>query len=223
MSQSTQQAVACPECGAISTATLWQSVNVTLNPELKEQVFSRELFEHTCPQCGETTHLFYPLLYHDQDRHLLIWMLPPDERGEVSLDPLSMNAQAKIFPTYRLRLVASLNALLEKIMIFDAGLDDRAVELLKELLWQDGAADPTFPRELFFFSQVVVDTEGARHLEMVQLQPPNERYAFRVTWDKGYQVVLDLLHGDYGIPRAQETGWRRVDHTYAKEILESAH
>jgi hypothetical protein len=197
-------------------------VNVTLDPDLKEKLFSRELFETTCLECGETTSLFYPLLYHDQDAQVMIWLVPPDEGGDPRLDPVTMNAQAHLFPGYRLRLVASVNELLEKIMLFEQGLDDRVVELTKELLWQDGACDASYPRSLFFFSQVVVDTEGGRHLELVQLQPPNPPYAFRVGWENGYQVVQDLLYGEYGLPQVEEAKWKRVDSHYARELLNAS-
>jgi hypothetical protein len=104
-------------------------------------------------------------------------------------------------------------------MIFDQNLDDRVVELMKELLWQDGACDPAYPRDLFFFSQLVVDAEGERHLELVQLQPPNQPYAFRVGWQNGYQVVQDLLFGQYGVARVEKAEWKRVDDRYARSLM----
>ncbi len=219
MSSFHEQTLPCPRCNTPSPFTIWESVNVTLDPELKEQLLSRELFRFTCPACQETSELVYPLLYHDQQRKLMVWLLLPDENDEISLDQASLEAAKTALQGYTLRLVATANALIEKILIFDAGLDDRVIELMKAMLWQDGASDPQFPRELIFFSGLNEGEQGEKRLALVQLRPSQEPLAFDVGWEKGYQVAKALLHGEYGIPRIEETRWRRVDHTYGKKVL----
>ena len=64
----------------------------------------------------------YPLLYHDMDKRVMIWCAPR---------PLDQLPSPPLVAGHRLRVVHSPNHLVEKILAFDAGLDDRAIEILK--------------------------------------------------------------------------------------------
>lgn len=136
MSRCVMVAVTCPKCAHAFEAPVWGSVNVTLDPELKEKVLSGELWLCVCPACGYSDRLDWGTLYHDQEQRFMV--LYTDE--EDALD--KMNAEetrmAQMAPGlagpakgYRLRIVRSERDLREKILIFDSGLDDRVVELTK--------------------------------------------------------------------------------------------
>jgi hypothetical protein len=49
---------------------VWDTVNVTLNPELKGQLLEGEPNCFTCRICGSSGWVLAPLLYHDMERRL---------------------------------------------------------------------------------------------------------------------------------------------------------
>jgi hypothetical protein len=198
---------------------LWESVNVTLNPELKEKLIERELFRFHCPACGVTSELVFPLLYHDQQRKVMIWLLIPDENDQVALDRASIEMAKEALKGYILRLVTSTNILIEKILIFDAFLDDRVIELLKTLLVQEADLEAGFARDLLFFKGLVEGAGAGKRLTFVQLRPAEEPLAFDVGWENGYQAIKALLHGEYGEPRIEETHWRIVDRVFGEQFV----
>ena len=132
MSDAIQQNIRCPHCQREAPFTIWRSLNVTLNPEEKQSLITGELFRFTCPGCTAVTQVVYPMLYHDMQRKLMIWMIPDDDDGAPG-EPEGpvINVQSGATAGYTARVVSSVNELLEKIMIFDAQLDDLALEMVK--------------------------------------------------------------------------------------------
>ena len=68
-----------------------------------------------------------PCLYHDISGQFMVWLSPEGKKPETGrIDPLA---------GYTLRYVDDLNAFREKINILERGLDDRAVEIMKLILF----------------------------------------------------------------------------------------
>ena len=153
MSQSRQEQVKCPSCGQPAVFTIWDSINATTDPELKERFMSGDLNAFRCEGCGDQTQIWYPVLYHDMQQLLLVWFMsgadkPPDVPG--LLDSMDGDDGAG----YRFRLVLSPNELKEKILLADAGLDDRVVELMKWLIRQNDHGARLKPDDVLLFAQV---------------------------------------------------------------------
>lgn len=55
MSQLRKENIMCSHYHQEEEFNLYSSVNVTLNPELREKIFSEEKFMYHCPHCGEVT------------------------------------------------------------------------------------------------------------------------------------------------------------------------
>ena len=62
----------CPECGEEFEFDVYESVNVTLDKDLKEKVIDGSLFAAICPKCGHLEVLLHPFLYHDMDQKFMI-------------------------------------------------------------------------------------------------------------------------------------------------------
>lgn len=120
--------VKCSGCGRVSITEVPQVINVGDNPELKEKVISGELFIYECPSCGHRELLEYNLLYHDPDAGLLVCVSDRD----MSVEGMQ---------GYTGRLVSDAGSLIEKIKIFDAGLDDVVMELCKYVTAQELGKD----------------------------------------------------------------------------------
>lgn len=119
MSQTAQAHPICSNCGRQHELDVLSAVNIAETPSLKDRVVSGDLFKWTCPQCGTVNLIKYPFLYHDPTESLLIVLTD----AQVNADSLPEG--------YTGRLVRSVGELVEKVKIFDAGLDDIVVELCK--------------------------------------------------------------------------------------------
>ena len=87
--------VTCPHCGAIGEYSAYQSVNVTLNPELRDKMDDLSLFTWVCPNCGKKYICSYPFLYHDMERGILQYLQVnmPEEK----LEELGYNGMIGLF------------------------------------------------------------------------------------------------------------------------------
>ena len=92
MSQLRKENIECPHCHQEGEFDLWTSVNVDLNPELREKVFSNELFMYCCPHCGKVTGVPAGTLYHDMTHGFMIFFdfFKPfvDKRADRIIDKL---------------------------------------------------------------------------------------------------------------------------------------
>jgi hypothetical protein len=147
-------------CGRAFETEVWIALNVTTDPELRQLLLSGELNKVECPVCGRESRVDHELLYVDMARHLLIAMLPRTqgqswaqakrdfERRSIAQKELwsraaGLTADEVQGGLYVRRMVFGFNELREKVFLFDKGLDDRAVELLKlGLAWRERDVRP---------------------------------------------------------------------------------
>lgn len=138
MSMMNLQEVECPECHSVNQFAMWSSMNTMINPELKQSVRDRSVFNFTCPTCGTTTPVSYDFLYHQMEDRLMIYLALSEETAEgfvesinwIESDPDRL-IHSNLSEDYTFRVVDSQRDLLEKLAIFDAKLDDRVIEILK--------------------------------------------------------------------------------------------
>lgn len=133
----------CLKCGNNHTVEFISSVNISNNPELKEKVKDGSLFTWQCPHCGKTNLICRPFLYHD-----------PEEKIMLLLTDLPLRSE-DLPEGYHGRLVKTVGDLMEKVKIFDAGLDDIVMELCKYITLQEIKKDVA----LKFFSIDGADSE----------------------------------------------------------------
>lgn len=121
---------ACTKCGQKSEITIYISINTAENPELEQKVMDGSLFLWKCPSCGQTNLVKYETLYHDPAGKVMIWLLPEGlEMSEAQMNSITLHAKA--IGNYTLRKVSDTGSLMEKVLIFKAGLDDAVVEMCK--------------------------------------------------------------------------------------------
>ncbi len=136
MSSRSMKKITCPKCGCETDFMIWSSVNTVLNPEMFDKVRTREAFSFTCPECGNVADVDYGFLYHQMDARMMIYYVPEPSEVEKAYDMFrGDNKITKMFKqeqeNYLYRIVRTKNELIEKLFIFDAGLDDRAIEIIK--------------------------------------------------------------------------------------------
>lgn len=156
-----EDSIVCPECGHEQELTVTPSVNVTVDPEMREKVMSGDLFLFTCEKCGFSGFAGFPFIYEDKETNggFLLYLEPDCQDRSVGIE--GDVADQVLLQNMTMRLVTTLNELKEKIFIFEAGLDDRVVELFKTLALSKMKADNAdeMPDELRFTKVETVEGE----------------------------------------------------------------
>lgn len=114
----------CQSCGKSFSVELPDIINVSTSPDLKQAVLSGQVFLGECPHCGKRQVLGGPLVYMDPAEKILVFLTDK---------PLSLEDTQG----YTARLVTKAGDLIEKVKIFDSGLDDIAVEMCKYVTRQE--------------------------------------------------------------------------------------
>lgn len=110
-----------------------------MNPDLKEKLFAETINNLKCKSCEYVSRIDIPLYYNDNKKKFFIYLVPEfpiDKKEEKNLqDNLKAETLNILDEGYnnRKRLVFEYYNLLEKILIFDADLDDRVIEGCKIL------------------------------------------------------------------------------------------
>jgi predicted RNA-binding Zn-ribbon protein involved in translation (DUF1610 family) len=135
MSANHIEKIKCPKCGKVSDYVVWDTIDTSIDPQMKAQIRNGEAFRWHCPDCGNNSLIFYPTLYHQVADKYLLCYVPGDPTSAVAhmkdLEKDPGESGYKFDSTYTKRIVYDMNQLREKLMILDAGLDDHVIELMK--------------------------------------------------------------------------------------------
>ncbi len=134
----------CPWCGATSQQSVAVSLDAASARREREEILAGTFQRFSCQQCGKAHVADGPLIYIDfENKHWLgvlprpwesawwQWEKQPEEaftRNMVDNCPPIVRSWS---PDFTIRTVFGLPALREKLLCFDAGIDDRALEALK--------------------------------------------------------------------------------------------
>ncbi|MBR4134528.1 MAG: CpXC domain-containing protein [Bacteroidales bacterium] len=124
-----QTEVSCSRCGARNSVMTYDSINVAEMPELKVRVLDGSLFVWECPHCGARNLVRNQTLYHDPSERLMVWLTG----GSKELESKVSEAYGSLeeMNGYTARFVDDPGSLIEKVKVFDAGLDDVVMEMAK--------------------------------------------------------------------------------------------
>ena len=73
-----QTQIACPRCRQMITANIEQLFDVTQDPQAKQRLLAGVSNMARCPHCGYQGRLATPIVYHDNDKELLLTYFPPE-------------------------------------------------------------------------------------------------------------------------------------------------
>jgi hypothetical protein len=121
--------VTCPGCGLEQDCKLVQSINTKQDPEARQRLLRGELNVLACA-CGKRTQLVANVLFHDPDADYYCQVVPGGDAAMAKAAELFRASGAQGTQ----RLVPTQNALVEKVKLLDAGLEDWAIEMTKILL-----------------------------------------------------------------------------------------
>jgi hypothetical protein len=218
MGQPTTIQVTCPACGHEQTFQAWQSINATTEPDLKQRLLDGELTTCTCGGCNREAHVTFGLLYHDMEKRVMIWLVPGDEStddiGHAGLETVNRMTEEG----YTFRLVRTQNELVEKILIFDDGLDDRVIELFKFAIW-NSLVEGQRPQDGSMFYSGATDTESGERIMELVLFAETGQTSFEVPWEEAFRTFESEVAPVIADAGAQPGPWPRIDQAFAQALL----
>ncbi len=132
-----KEKIKCPGCGHEIIMNLHEFVDVTTDPDYKEQIINGQFFTVKCPECGDETLAEYPIMYMDPSKKLTVYMAPGhDDSLLEQLNSLEL-PESDLDDEAVFRVVEGGAELLEKLLIFECGRDDRVIELYKALVYEN--------------------------------------------------------------------------------------
>jgi hypothetical protein len=165
------------ECGLERSVEVAAGIHITRLPDARRRILERTFQVFECPSCGHMTRVEAPAVYTDFDRHEYVAV---ETRVRAPWPALFARHQA-IFDDsflhgpslasdmgvrFRKRVVVGFLALREKLLTWDAALDDLVVEAVKGDLLAGLGLDPA---EALLRLEVVLD---GGHLMFAQFDPP---------------------------------------------------
>jgi CpXC protein len=174
-----EESVCCPLCSLEQNARLAKGLHVARAPEVRDQIFARTLHAITCRGCSSVFVVQRPLIYTDMERKHWLQVVMPDERirwpeYERAVDAIYDRAftgsplARELSERMRIRLVFGLEELREKLVLWAANLDDRAIECMKLDLVR---REPALARSSLLVDSVstthaLVRVDGSRVIEI---------------------------------------------------------
>ncbi len=100
--------VTCPKCSTAQQMKLWSTVNVTLDPHLRDEVLEQRLNVFFCTHCDYRGSVDASLLYHDMEgRYCVQYVSKADMKSEAFYANIKKDGTAFIDPISAQALGAS--------------------------------------------------------------------------------------------------------------------
>jgi hypothetical protein len=153
MAQTNLYPIRCPACGGQQDETLYDSIDVGKEPDLRRQLLENKLNAVTCNQCGNRFRIDKNLLYHDSREGWMIYLNPHSlenadqavsEFRDVLEDLEGVLPAGQTLP--EVDLVLSRIELVERIFVREAGLHPKVIEYIKYLIYTQNL-DQFMPEE----------------------------------------------------------------------------
>lgn len=141
----------CPICNHNNKVKACHEITTQTDPKIKKALLDGSLLKVKCKKCKHTYNINYPILYDNSDKRFII---------HFNLDSRETNTSSKLLPSlitsalfeltadayndYNCRIVKSQEELYEKILIFENGLDDRIIEILKYICYNKFNTDHSY-------------------------------------------------------------------------------
>ena len=214
----------CSRCGHEHEITVYKSINTAEDPALEARVLNGSVFMWTCPDCGCRNLVSYECLYHDPTRKRMFWLLPRDKADTTEMEAIALHARS--LGGYTLRICSNLGQLIEKILIFNAGLDDVAIEICKYVIrgeWAQQAAGKA-PFDAGSASMPHPETADIslhfHHLEGDQLifsYPANGQMASLTLGRNVYEDALGIISRNPSLQPGE--GFLRIDAAWLATVI----
>lgn len=126
-----QTQIACPNCRQMIAANVEQLFDVTQDPQAKQRLLGGVSNMARCPHCGFQGRLATPIVYHDNEKELLLTFFPPELN-------VPLNEQEKIIGPLIKKITDSLPAEKRKGYLLSPSPNLTYESMIKVILGKDG-------------------------------------------------------------------------------------
>lgn len=125
--------IICPNCKREMEHKFKTVISLENEDDMQDilAIITRRLFIKKCPHCHESFLYRYPLCYIDVSHSAVIFFAFKEHHYNFALKQINENEEVKKFKN--IRIVFTPEQLREKMLIFNLGLDDRYIEILKHM------------------------------------------------------------------------------------------
>ena len=166
-----------------------ETINIQEQPGIKTEILNGTFLTFTCPKCGSTLKPEFSVRLIDNDNSFDLYFVPELERNSFMMGKTSYSAK---------NIVIGFPELQEKFKIYEAGLDERTIELIKvhflERARTSHGIHIYFGKQdndhLFFYIEGLKDTETAITQISSQLYTSFKHKVDTKTYDKALEEML---------------------------------
>lgn len=214
MAEKILKSVSCPKCRRTNDTPILCSMNTTNDVELRASIFDDSIFYWHCHYCNYSAYMLHPLLYNNTEKRFMVYYIPHVDRRQVVDE--NLEREFSELSTICKRVVPTINAFKEKILILEQDLDDMAMELTK----------------LAVAEMIRKNTDATVHDGFfVELQPQNNSIGFQFfvgAEQKPYlqSTKMTVYHRSLEIVREFfpkekiHRGFLNIDQRWAKDALQ---
>jgi hypothetical protein len=160
-----QSQISCPRCRQTIAANVEQLFDVTHEPASKQRLLSGQSNHARCPHCGYDGRLATPIIYHDNEKELLLTFFPP-ELG------LPLNEQEKMMGPLIKQVVDRLPPEKRKGYLFSPKANFTYESMLETILNKDGISSEMIKSQqerVMLIEKLIQMTSADARLEMIKL------------------------------------------------------
>ena len=127
----------CSKCQSVFEIPIFPYINFSENPEYYAKVKNLDIFKVKCKKCLNEEYVKYDCLIVDPLHNYFLYLFNNKNISafrksiDYFVDVILKKDQIKNWNELKTRLVLDLNELIEKIQIFEIGLNDKAIEIIK--------------------------------------------------------------------------------------------
>ncbi len=119
MSSQSPHELHCSHCGNKQETMIWDSLNVTLDPDLKKKLYAAEINQFNCEKCKKTSFINAPLLYHDMTQEFCVQYYPPEALQDANFFRQFKSDGSRITKGLPAKLAKKTSYLLHPHIVFD--------------------------------------------------------------------------------------------------------
>jgi hypothetical protein len=185
----------CEKCGNIQDVNIFPYINFNENPEYYALVKELDVFKITCDNCNTDAIVKYDALYLNEKEKYFIYLLTDKDlvqkfRHQITyfIETVLNKDEKYNFDEFKTRLVFNTNQLVEKLAIFEIGLNDKVIEIIKYGFYENNLIDTTR------FDSVYFDGIKETKLEFVLFSSENKEDVDKIYIDiEFYNQVIDKI------------------------------
>lgn len=190
----------CDKCGHEMNVNILPYINFTVNPEYFEPTKELFIFKAECPKCGNMNHYTFDTMLVDEKNKWILYLLNDTANIDKFKYQIRYFMETEInkegnkdLDSYTTRLVFTQQDLVEKMVIFEKGLNDKVIEIMKSSLYSQNIFDRS-KYDKVLFDAVNVEDESLMFVGIntktstVEPKVVGIKYSF-------YNSVIDKLGG----------------------------